>query len=135
MAANDQELVKRPHQTETYTNTQIIEFAKCGHPMTGPMYFMEHYFNIQHPVKGRIQYHPFEYQKKLLDVYHFNRFSVSLMPRQCGKCLKGDTSVINIRNAEGEIYDIPIGKLYEYEQAKQDGKQLPDISIYKRKML
>jgi hypothetical protein len=30
-------------------------------------------------------YHPFEYQKKLIDTYHNYRFSISLMPRQTGK--------------------------------------------------
>jgi hypothetical protein len=30
-------------------------------------------------------YHPFGYQVKLIDTYHNNRFSISLMPRQTGK--------------------------------------------------
>jgi hypothetical protein len=30
-------------------------------------------------------YHPFEYQKRLINNYHQNRFSISLMPRQTGK--------------------------------------------------
>jgi hypothetical protein len=46
---------------------------------------MDNYFYIQHPVKGKMLYHPFEYQVKLIDTYHLNRFSISLMPRQTGK--------------------------------------------------
>jgi len=46
---------------------------------------MDNYFYIQHPTKGKLLYHPFDYQKKLLDSYHNYRFSISLMPRQTGK--------------------------------------------------
>ena len=85
MAANDQILVKRPHQQESFVEKQVIEMARCAHPVTGPEYFMNNHFYIQHPIKGQIQYKPFDYQKRLLGIYHFNRFSISLMPRQSGK--------------------------------------------------
>jgi len=78
-------LVKPANRKESYTEQQIIEFAKCADPVTGPAYFMDHYFYIQHPTKGKMLYHPFEYQKKLIHTYHNYRFSVSLMPRQTGK--------------------------------------------------
>jgi hypothetical protein len=67
------------------TEDQILEFAKCADPVDGPQYFMDNYFFIQHPTKGKMLYHPFEYQVKLIDTYHHNRFSISLMPRQTGK--------------------------------------------------
>ena len=78
-------IVKTPHKKESYTENQIIEFARCADPVTGPAYFMDNYFYIQHPVKGKMLYHPFDYQKKLIDTYHNYRFSISLMPRQTGK--------------------------------------------------
>jgi len=78
-------IVKKAHQIETYTEQQVLEFAKCADPVTGPHYFMSNYFYIQHPTKGSIQYHPFEFQERLLDTYHNYRFSISLMPRQTGK--------------------------------------------------
>jgi hypothetical protein len=46
---------------------------------------MDHFFHIQHPTKGKMIYHPFDYQKRLIDTYHNNRFSISMMPRQTGK--------------------------------------------------
>jgi hypothetical protein len=49
------------------------------------MYFLDNFFFIQHPVKGRMLYHPFDYQRRLIDVYHNYRFSISMMPRQTGK--------------------------------------------------
>ncbi len=78
-------IVKKAHQVESYTEHQIREIAKCADPVTGPQYFMDNYFYIQHPTQGSIQYHPFEYQERLIDTYHNYRFSISLMPRQTGK--------------------------------------------------
>ena len=64
---------------------EIMEFAKCADPVTGPRYFMSNYFFIQHPTKGAMKYEPFEYQERLIDSYHNYRYSISLMPRQTGK--------------------------------------------------
>ena len=83
--ASDGILIKRPHQKMSYTEQQIVEFAKCMDPVTGPEYFMTNFFFIQHPTKGQIKYEPFEYQKRLIDVYHKYRHSISMLPRQCGK--------------------------------------------------
>ena len=40
---------------------------------------------IQHPTRGSMVYHPWDYQKRLIETYHKYRFSISLMPRQSGK--------------------------------------------------
>jgi len=78
-------IIKSPYQKVNMTEDQILEFARCADPDSGPEYFMSNYFYIQHPVKGKMLYEPFEYQRKLIDTYHNNRFSISLMPRQTGK--------------------------------------------------
>ena len=78
-------IIRAPYKRMSHTEQQIREIARCADPVTGPQYFMDNYFFIQHPVKGAIQYHPFEYQERLIDSYHDNRFSISLMPRQTGK--------------------------------------------------
>ena len=78
-------IVKKSHQIESFTEQQIVEYARCCDPVTGPQYFMDNYFYIQHPTKGSIQYHPYEYQERLISTYHNYRFSISLMPRQTGK--------------------------------------------------
>ena len=78
-------LIKSPHRRETYTQEQIEEFVKCADPASGPLYFMDHFFYIQHPTQGRMMYHPFEYQQRLIATYHDYRYSISLMPRQTGK--------------------------------------------------
>ena len=78
-------IIKTPYKKMSYTELQIQELARCADPESGPQYFMDNYFFIQHPTKGAIQYHPFEYQERLIDIYHNYRFSISLMPRQTGK--------------------------------------------------
>jgi hypothetical protein len=80
-----QSIIKSPYQKVNFSEEQIVEFMKCADPVTGPEYFMSNYFYIQHPVRGKLLYQPFEYQRKLIDTYHNNRFSISLMPRQTGK--------------------------------------------------
>lgn len=81
----DTVLVKAPHRRETYTDQELLEFSLCADPVTGPMYFLDNYFWIQHPTRGKMVYHPFEYQRRLIETYHNYRYSISLMPRQTGK--------------------------------------------------
>ena len=81
----EQTLVKAPHRKEIYSDQELQEFALCADPVNGPMYFMDNYFFIQHPTRGKMLYHPYEYQKRLIETYHNYRYSISLMPRQTGK--------------------------------------------------
>ena len=78
-------LIKSPYKNQLYTNQQLDEFAACADPITGPLYFLDNFFYIQHPTKGRMVYHPFDYQRRLVETYHNYRFSISMMPRQTGK--------------------------------------------------
>ena len=82
---DEQSLIKTPYRKTYYTKKQLEEFARCADPLTGPEYFLEHFFYIQHPTRGKMKYFPYEYQKRLIDTYHNNRYSISLMPRQTGK--------------------------------------------------
>ena len=78
-------LVKQANRRQTFSHDEIKEFARCVDPVDGPNYFLENFFYIQHPVKGRLLYKPFDYQVELIDVYHNNRFSINLLGRQMGK--------------------------------------------------
>ena len=72
-------LIKRANQRQHFTKEQVQEFAACAHPDTGPYYFMDHFFYIQHPTKGKLLYSPYEYQRKLLETYHNYRFNINLL--------------------------------------------------------
>jgi len=85
MAQDASTLVKAPYRRQHWTEQQLAEFMACADPVTGPQYFMDNFFHIQHPVRGKMLYHPFNYQKRLIDTYHNYRYSISMMPRQTGK--------------------------------------------------
>ena len=88
MATNNSapSLVKNPYTKTKFKNhKELQDFIKCCDPDTGYLYFMDNFFMIQHPTKGSMVYHPYGYQKRLINTYHNYRFSISLMPRQSGK--------------------------------------------------
>jgi hypothetical protein len=85
MAYTDNKLVKTAYVTQKYTEQDIEQLLGCSDPINGPHFFLEHFFYIQHPTKGKLLYEPFEYQRRLIDSYHGNRFNVNLLPRQTGK--------------------------------------------------
>jgi hypothetical protein len=78
-------LVKRAHTKQRFTENDILELMKCQDQETGPEYFLNNYFHIQHPVKGKIPYKAYQYQEELLTSYHTHRFSVNMLGRQMGK--------------------------------------------------
>ena len=79
-------LVKTPYAKTVFANDQQLEdFLKCCDPVTGYLHFMDNFFMIQHPTRGAMLYHPWDFQKRLIETYHNYRFSISLMPRQTGK--------------------------------------------------
>lgn len=83
---NSPSLVKNPYvKTVFKTDEELREFIRCCDPVTGHLYFMDNFFHIQHPTRGSMVYHPWEYQKRLIETYHNYRYSISLMPRQSGK--------------------------------------------------
>jgi hypothetical protein len=84
--SNAPSLVKNPYTKTVFkTDKELQDFIKCCDPDTGYLYFMDNFFYIQHPTKGSTVYHPWPYQKQLIDTYHKYRYSISLMPRQSGK--------------------------------------------------
>lgn len=79
-------LIKTPYAKTVFANDEQLEdFIKCSDPINGYLYFMDNFFMIQHPTRGSMNYHPWDYQKRLIETYHKYRFSISLMPRQTGK--------------------------------------------------
>jgi Terminase large subunit, T4likevirus-type, N-terminal/Terminase RNaseH-like domain len=79
-------LIKSPYTKTVFRDQkELDDFVKCCDPKTGYLYFMDNFFYIQHPTKGSMLYHPYEYQERLIDTYHNYRYSIALMPRQSGK--------------------------------------------------
>jgi hypothetical protein len=78
-------LTKKANTKETYTEEQIQDLMQCMDPEKGYLYFASKFAYIQHPVKGKLLFEPFEYQLGLMDTYHNYRFNINMMPRQTGK--------------------------------------------------
>ena len=71
MAASlDGVLIKKANKQETYTNEQVEELLKCMDPDEGYLHFARAFAFIQHPVKGKLLFDPYEYQLRLMHSYH-----------------------------------------------------------------
>lgn len=57
------------------------EILKCG---TSPIYFINKYVKIEHPVKGLIPFKLYDYQEQLIRDFRENRFNVVNKARQMG---------------------------------------------------
>jgi hypothetical protein len=74
--------IKRAHEEMEYTPEQVKELIKCSQD---PIYFIENYVMIQHPIKGAIKFELYDYQRTLIYNYQHNRYNIVLSARQTGK--------------------------------------------------
>ena len=58
-----------------------LEYIKCS---ADPIYFMKKYCMIQHPVRGRIPFHLYEFQERTLTQFKDERYNIILKSRQTG---------------------------------------------------
>ena len=86
MASNDVYLgnpnLKRANTQHEYTEEQIIEFLKCKED---PVYFAKNYIQIVSLDHGLVPFKLYDFQEKLINRFHENRFNICKMPRQTGK--------------------------------------------------
>ena len=57
------------------------EYIKCA---SDPIYFLKKYCVIQHPMKGKIPFHLYDFQEKTVEDFMQHRFNVILKARQLG---------------------------------------------------
>lgn len=81
----DGNLIKKAHSVQKYTLEQVQHLEKCMDPVDGPLYFCRNFLKIQHPVRGAIDFVPYEYQERLLKAYHDHKQTIAMLPRQMGK--------------------------------------------------
>jgi hypothetical protein len=74
--------LKKANTPIEFTEDQIIEFLKCKED---PVYFANNYIKIISLDEGLTQFHPYHFQRKLINNFHNNRFNICKMPRQTGK--------------------------------------------------
>ena len=81
MSANT-DLIKKPYTKQKYTANELKELVRSAED---PKYFIRNHCYIQHPTRGRLKFQLYEYQERLIDVYHNYRYSIAMLPRQTGK--------------------------------------------------
>ena len=74
--------LKKANTPHEFTEEQVIEFIKCKND---PVYFAKKYIKIVSLDEGLTQFHPYDFQEKLIRNFHENRFNICKMPRQTGK--------------------------------------------------
>ena len=86
MATLDQYLgnpnLKKAHTKSRFTKKQVDEVMKC---LENPKYFIEHYLKIVTIDKGLVPFEMYDFQRKMVDTFHDNRFTICKLPRQSGK--------------------------------------------------
>ena len=82
MSTADTKLTKTAYKKENFTKEELTELALCA---KDPKYFLINHCYIQHPTRGRMRFTLYDYQEDLVDVYHNNRYSISMLARQTGK--------------------------------------------------
>ena len=65
-----------------FTEEQIKEFTKC---QNDPLYFIKNYVQIVSLDKGLVPFNLYDFQEKMVDTMHNERFTICKLPRQSGK--------------------------------------------------
>jgi hypothetical protein len=74
--------LRRSGIRQKWTKKQLLEYKKC---FDDPVYFIKKYVKIVHVDKGIIPFELWDFQIKLIEDLHNNRFIAGLWPRQSGK--------------------------------------------------
>jgi hypothetical protein len=74
--------LKKANTQIEFTEDQVVEFLKCKED---PIYFTRNYIKIVSLDEGLVPFDMYDFQEKLIDRFHNNRFNICKMPRQTGK--------------------------------------------------
>ena len=74
--------IKAAYQKMEYTPEQIQEYARCARE---PKYFINNYMKVLHVDRGEIGLKLYDFQERMVDTFHNNRFTICKLPRQSGK--------------------------------------------------
>jgi len=111
------ERLKRIGVEHSYTEEQVTEIFKCSQD---PVYFIKNYVKIVNVDRGLIPFDMWPFQEEMVKSFHNNRFSISKMPRQVGKCLQLNTPIRLKNKKTGEIVEMTVGEFYEQQRNLSD---------------
>ena len=74
--------LKKANTPIEFTKENVAEYLKCKED---PVYFAMNYVKIVTLDEGLKSFQPYDFQEKLINNFHDNRFNICKMPRQTGK--------------------------------------------------
>jgi len=74
--------LKKVNTPVEFTKEQIVEYQKC---QDDPIYFMQNYIQIVSLDDGLVPFKMYDFQEKIVNTIHNNRFTICKLPRQSGK--------------------------------------------------
>ena len=74
--------LKKANTHIEFTKENVAEYLKC---IENPVYFAMNYVKIVTLDEGLKSFQPYDFQEKLINNFHDNRFNICKMPRQTGK--------------------------------------------------
>ena len=74
--------LKKANTQIEFTKENVAEYLKCK---DNPVYFAMNYVKIVTLDEGLKSFAPYDFQEKLINNFHDNRFNICKMPRQTGK--------------------------------------------------
>jgi hypothetical protein len=74
--------LKKTNVKHEYSKEEILEYQKCAND---PLYFMENYVRIVSLDEGLVPFKMYDFQKRIVNTIHKNRFTICKLPRQSGK--------------------------------------------------
>lgn len=104
------EVIKKPYQVVDYTPKMAAEVVRC---VNDPLYFMENFMRIQHPMKGTLPFKAFGYQTGMIEAFHKNRNCIALTARQMGKCIDQNSMI----TVDGE--QVPVKSLFKLSRRER----------------
>ena len=75
-------LLKKSNVPVNWTKDNILEYQKC---MEDPIYFIKNYIKIVSLDDGLVPFRLYDFQEKIVETIHNDRFTICKMPRQSGK--------------------------------------------------
>ena len=75
-------LLKKSNVPVNWEKDQILEYQKC---MEDPIYFIKNYIKIVSLDDGLVPFRLYDFQEKIVETIHNDRFTICKMPRQSGK--------------------------------------------------
>lgn len=107
--------IKKSGQQIGWTDEMAEELAKCADDIN---YFAENYIKIVHVDRGFIPIELYDYQKEIIEKSQKYRNVACVTARQAGKCFAGNINTTVRNKITGAIYDVPIGKFYQFSKSR-----------------